>query len=1431
MRSPSLTWLLFTALIALSSNTAAQPETLDLRAEVISETVTRFIYQDQNGFIWMSTGGNVARYDGATTQIYRHTPFDTTTISNGHYFAMASGNDGSIWLGAAMSGVNRMTGYGGRIEVWGAAPEYPNGLTAAGVNRLFIDSQERLWVGTYDGLNLFDKVNNRFIHFRNDPDDPASLPGNFIGDIVEDRSGSLWVGTNKGLARLDPGLRSFERFPVTYQTEKIFPDQSGLPYEHVRAVFIDDADQIWVVLSEFFRARSTFGQYPFGILARFDQEDGSFHPIPLIDSGNLIEVSSILQDRLGRYWAATENGLAAFDPAKESFVLVNLWKAANERVGPIEVRILTMDRSGALWIGTESGVARIALGRPGIESYSTVADTGLSRPTTGWVDAIAGSRDGRKVFFSTGFEEFKSPNGFSILDRVTGEKLEYRHNPNDPNSLSDNYVLAVSERHDGKVWIAGQSGLNLFDPETEAFERFYFDNPRVSSAPVSTSDFGHPSSDGVSNRIDAIWPVSDDELWISTVGMGPLLLNLREGSKTTFDNGTSDFSSARYVREIIVSKTGAVWMVVDGGVDGGVASLDPETGEFETWFYDPKDPSSLSATNGTSIHEDDQGRIWVGSFGGGLSLFQPKSNTWIRFGLENGLPANDVVCITNDEQGYIWVSTFQGISRFDPGSETFDNFWAVDGIQGRRFAGGGCQRAANGELFFSGEFGFNIIRPRLVDESTVPPSIVLTGIGISGTLLRPGLDPQLPRPLSQTELIQLESDENNVLFEYSGVDLGHSEGREFEYRLEPLESEWNQAGSRQSAAYANLDAGDYTFKVRVSVGGLTSPSPASVRFNIAPPWWGNWWAFLLFGLAVMGALYGAYSFRVQRLKAYSERLEEKVAQRTHDLEEEKRKTEQQAERLLELDETKNRFFTNISHEFRTPLTLIVGPIQDALDGAFDDDPDELHRQHGVVLTSARRLLRLINQLLDLSKVESGKLGLDAQPGDVVSFVTELTTSFSPAAERLKIDLSFRSDRDSLPCLFDGDKIEKIVTNLLSNALKFTPADGKVAVDLEARDGEWDGKEDGGEVAEITISVRDTGRGIPAEDLDRVFDRFQQVDTSTTREHEGTGIGLSLARELTELHGGTISVESRVDFGTTFRVEIAVEKISAEVLGDRPSPPAGPGDVVQMPGEKIVPDLEVEPPTRDTVDVILIVEDNADVRSYVRSHLSPLYRVIEAENGEEGLAAAKEHRPNLILSDVMMPKMDGYNMVRRIREIDELRHVPIVMLTAKAEELEAVEGLESGADDYIPKPFGSAELLARVSGLISSRREMREQFSEEIIVKGKEIVVTSDDAALLQTITEIVDGRLDDSNFGSDWLADEVGLSRRQLERKLDTVLGESPAALIRRLRLERASQLIRARSGTISEIAYSVGFTSPAYFTRAFRKAYGESPTQHRPES
>ena len=473
-----------------------------------------------------------------------------------------------------------------------------------------------------------------------------------------------------------------------------------------------------------------------------------------------------------------------------------------------------------------------------------------------------------------------------------------------------------------------------------------------------------------------------------------------------------------------------------------------------------------------------------------------------------------------------------------------------------------------------------------------------------------------------------------------------------------------------------------------------------------------------------------------------------------------------------------------------------------------------------VLAQGQYLLRLVNQLLDLARIESGKMTLKARRQDLVTCLRDHVRSFAPMAERRQLTLQFHSEIPVYPLVFDRDKVEKVVGNLLSNALKFTPEGGKVRVTIERPSSEF-----------IDVMVKDTGPGIPREALDRLFDRFERLDAPATRRQEGTGIGLALAQELVELHGGEIKVESEEGFGSTFIVRLPTTLQENLEGGEREV------EVLEEAGTVAIKPIELMPAGRDTGSAaevagadfhrgtILLVEDNEEVRTFVRAQLESTFDIIEAADGEEALAQVQAHRPDLVLSDVMMPGMDGFELCRRLKSDEALHHIPVILLTARAGESDTVQGLEYGADDYVVKPFSTEELRARMDGLIRSRRELRRQFSREVVLQPSGVVVQPEDEAFLERVLEIVEVHMDDSTFGVDRLADELAISSRQLSRKLRSLTKKTPAALIWEIRLARAAQLLEAHAGTVAEVAYSVGFKSASHFSTAFRKAYGVSPS------
>jgi DNA-binding response OmpR family regulator/anti-sigma regulatory factor (Ser/Thr protein kinase) len=528
----------------------------------------------------------------------------------------------------------------------------------------------------------------------------------------------------------------------------------------------------------------------------------------------------------------------------------------------------------------------------------------------------------------------------------------------------------------------------------------------------------------------------------------------------------------------------------------------------------------------------------------------------------------------------------------------------------------------------------------------------------------------------------------------------------------------------------------------------------------------------------------------------------------------------EAEKLQEMDRMKSRFFTNISHEFRTPLTLILAPLEGRLHAGRGYAPDPAEDR--IMYRNARRLLQLVNQLLDLAKIESGNARLQAGPGDLVPFVRTLVGAFSSLAESRRIALTFEAGEAALPTYFDKDKVEKVVSNLLSNAFKFTHEGGNVRVELHAEAaGGW-----------AVITVRDSGIGIPADRVGRIFDRFYQVDGSHTREQEGTGIGLALTRELVTLHHGTIEVQSREGEGTLFTVRLPRERAqyrANEVIEGAEATDAYEPMVHQplLPEETGETGDEPRSDTYDQLPLVLVVEDNADLRHYMREQFGAGYRVLEANDGEAGLQRAIEAVPDLVISDLMMPRMDGFELCRRLKTDQRTSHIPVILLTARAGGDSRVEGLETGADDYLTKPFDPRELRVRVRNLIEGRQKLREQFGRQVTLEPKAIAITSADEKFLTRAVEAVEAHMGNPDFSVERFEEAMTMSKLQLYRKLKALTDQSPSEFIRNLRLKRAAALLAARSGSVAEITYEVGFNNLSYFAKCFRAAYGMSPSEY----
>jgi signal transduction histidine kinase/AraC-like DNA-binding protein len=739
------------------------------------------------------------------------------------------------------------------------------------------------------------------------------------------------------------------------------------------------------------------------------------------------------------------------------------------------------------------------------------------------------------------------------------------------------------------------------------------------------------------------------------------------------------------------------------------------------------------------------------------------------------------------------------------------NYFSEDGFIPNNFDICAHYKNKNGEIYFAVADGFVVFHPDKLKEFEYKPSVVLTELTINNLPVNTARDPQFEKSIFTAKEIVLDYSQKDISITFAALDYNQPDKNQYSFYLENYENDWRKPGTEHTAYYTNLDPGDYIFHVKGSnSNGVWNDYPTSLRIILNPPWWQTWWAYSMYTLIFIGLVFILRRYEMSRVHLKNQiRLDEtKLKERE------------------KVDQMKSTFFANISHEFRTPLTLILGPLSRLTES--ESDKSKKHSLE-IMQRNGQRLLRLINQLLDFSRLESGKMKLKADKGDIVSFVKGILMSFQSLAEHKKITVRFISKEKRINLYFDREKAEKIFVNLLSNAFKFTPEYGRISVKVQ--NGEKD----------ITIKVKDTGVGISPDKLPHIFNRFYQADDSLTRDREGTGIGLAFTKELVGLHHGSIGVMSTLNKGAEFTVTL--KKGNKHLKTDQISEAEDRrldtveyihgGNNFEGDSRSRISDSSlrssvsgIQPPTSaGTSPTILVVEDNQDMSSYIFETLHYDFQVKIAVDGQEGIMLAKKCLPDLIISDLMMPKMDGYQLCDELKRDEKTSHIPIILLTAKAEKQDKLTGLQMGADDYLIKPFDSQELQIRIQNLIEQRQKLRDKFIKKLSIEPGEISVTSMDEAFLKKAFDVIKDNMDNGELDTIFFAREFGMSRSHLNAKLKALTGFATREFISHMRLKQAAKLIEANHGSISEIAYMVGFNSLSHFSKIFRKTFGMLPS------
>lgn len=1244
----------------------------------LSQNFISSILQDSKGFMWFGTKDGLNRYDGYSFVVYQNDPFDTTTISANYITVLFEDSRGCIWVGTLNGGLNcfdRNTEIFHHVQYRSVGSDNFN---TNEIKSIAEDKTGNIWVATRnDGLfkitlnpkNIYAVSYEQYI---NEGDDSKSLSSNNTTSLLFDTKGILWVGTENGLNKFDFISGSFTCFKFQIKNLKAPSSQYD---QSVSAIYESKNGIFWIGtvsgLVKFDRGKGTYKLFPHE------------YEVYRYGWGNII---AIIEDHTNKLWLATPGELMRFDPTISAYHYFKNDPFNSKSISFSSISSLFTDKTGIVWIGT-AGMG-INLYDYKANRFSTLfrKKEPASRITGFSVRSIL-EENNDIVWIST-----------AVLyrwNRKTGELKSYETTSDKLNDFGNTGVWTMIKSFDGKIWTTTTEGLYRYDPQTEKAKQYKF-NPADSS--------GLPQKE-----VYAVFEDRQNNIWIATENYFSRLIDIENGIFKNFRYQSSSSLSGQVRTVIVQDKQGIFWL----GTNDGLIRFDANNDSFKYYKNDPKNLQSLSNNLIKSICIDpyeSKNILWIGTAGGGINRFDVDNNMFTHFYESDGLPNNVVYGILPDGKGNLWLSTNKGLSKFNPKKKTFRNYDVNDGLQSNEFNTGAYYRSEKGEMFFGGINGLNYFNPNAIKDNPYKPDVVLTRLKIQDQYVSVRNNNSiLQKTISETEKIVLSHDDDVITFDFAALDYSASEKNQYSYKLENFNDDWIYSGTVHTAAYTNIPPGEYIFRVKGSNNdGVWNEAGFALTLIIKPPWWSTWWAYILYGLLFVCGLYLIRRYELNRLTLKNQLKLEKVA----------------TDSLRNLDQLKSHFFANISHEFRTPLTLILGQVESVMSSSIETkEKGKLQ----VANRNARRLLTLINQLLDLSKLEAGSMELNAEQHNIVSFLKSILFSFESLAESKNINLKFESDSESIPFIFDADKMEKIICNLISNAFKFTSENGEIKLSVNIvspnliQEGHSELVSETLTVSKmlkqvqhdntggfVEIKIKDTGIGIPADSLPHIFNRFYQVDGSSAREHEGTGIGLALTKELVELHKGKITASSNEGEGTEFTINFPIGNSKIEM--EKPHELSVENsdsknilnDVEVLEGELALNDQQVSNFNNHESglkEIILIVEDNYDVRAYIREQIENEYKIRVASNGEEGILIAQKEIPDLIITDVMMPKMDGYQFSKKIRSDEKTSHVPIIMLTAKAGLDDRINGLETGADDYLTKPFSAKELKVRVKNLI------------------------------------------------------------------------------------------------------------------------------------
>ena len=1335
----------------------------------LSNSRVRSFLQDQYGFIWIGTASGLSRYDGYKFVNYQSSQQNPYSLKHNGIPALLEDSKGHFWIGTK-GGLQLMDR---NKDVFYPPVDLDNSPfeSIGHVIVLQEDKNGHIWVGAVNGLfriiveeSVATEAAFNEVCQKSKLSIKSYLPwqqkegnDNWIWSLAEDDFGHLWVGTNRGIAKLNTQTDQFES--LSFSNIK---DHTSLHSSPIQDIEYTQNGQLWIGSENglFLLTDSLKNGHQFSL----DPSDPN-----KLHNGFITEIE---EDENGYIWIGSDGGgLAKWDPSEEHFIHYKNTLFDNNSLSDNNIEALYIDKKGSLWVGNHRGVSYLnyyrkpfRIIRAGIKS---------NQLSQGTIESICPSGDGT---IWLGVDD----GGLNHYDPQIDEFNSYHSSSDTQNNLLDDDVVALVEDQDKRLWIGSWGGGLSWRYRDDRYYHFIEDKLSI---PALKDPF-----------IWTLFKDNEDNIWIGTVNNG--LVQYQSDTQKFIPHGKGAIKENKIPGTWVISigqdHQNNIWVYTNAGFYRYQKNR-KKIEAFDLAFLNNEDRVSAICTN-------PDGSMWLGTEKGLIHFHPDRKEHMVINMMDN--PSNKwVKNIQKDQNGNLWIGSGRILSKLDPASMQVINYEIKDGFPIGEFTRASAI-SKDGYIYMGNIEGLVVFQPDSIQPYPIAPKTVITdfllfnkSVPIAGTNADTSTNPS---PLSKAPFIPqqicLKHWQNDVAFEFAALDFLNPEKNKYQYRLKGKQDHWIDANEQiRLASYTNLSPGNYQFQVKAAnPDGLWSSSIAKIDLQIAHPWWATWWAYGIYLSIIALVIYLGIYYLKKRID-----LQSQLAQK-----------QSEANRLKELDNLKNELYTNITHEFRTPLTVILGMVH-----RIKDTPEK-SLEHGIKLieSNGKNLLRLINQLLDLSKMENNTLRLALIQADIIPYLRYLTASLKTIADNKNIDLHFSTGEPSIVMDYDPEQLKQIIYNLLSNAIKFTPIGGEVNISTQQLNDK------------LFIQVKDNGIGISAKDINHIFDRFYQVNDGPNRAIEGTGIGLAHTKELVKLLKGEIRAESQLDRGTTMSVTLPITQNAPFAE--------------QNYHEEVLP-FSVVPPTKEQhlsdndLPLILVVEDHPDVVYYITTCLEQKYQIEVAYNGQSGIDLAVEKIPDLIISDVMMPEKDGFIVADTLKNDERTSHIPIVLLTAKADFNSKVKGLKRGADAYLTKPFKEEELIAHIEQLLEKQKRLAKYFSNQQPISVSSF--TSNDALdqetiqiediFLQKVNGIISQHYQHEDFSLTELCQIMGMSRSQLYRKMKAVVDTAPSTFIRNYRLAEAKKLLETGGFTVSEVAWKVGFKDLAHFSKAFLSAFGISPS------